>query len=271
MPDQATARARAAVPLLTLITEQSLDADYELVAARGPSQASPRRRRTVIATVVAMAGVLCAIAFVQTSRSAGSLQTDKEDLIARVTAAKTALAAQGRELSQLQASTSSATTTDGKLDGELRTALGELTDLGVQAGSAPVTGTGIVVTVTDADSSAGEVQDTDLRSLVNALWIAGAKAVSVNGQRLSTRSSLRNSGSVIRVNGVSLSSPYVVTAVGPSVGTWSATVSGGVFRTSSSTYGFTYSEAYPGSVTVPAGASGMLALTYAKPAGKDQQ
>lgn len=271
MPDEATARARAAVPLLTLITEQSLDADYEVVAARGPRPDSPRRRRTVIATVVAAAGVLCTIAFVQTARSAGSLQTDKEDLIGRVTAAKAQLATQGRELSQLQASTSSAADTFGTLEDRLRTVLGELNDLGAQAGSAPVTGTGIVVTVTDAVSASGEVQDSDLRALVNALWIAGAKAVSVNGQRLSTRSSLRNSGTVIRVNGVSLSSPYVVSAVGPSVGTWSATVSGGVFRTSASTYGFTYSEAYPGSVTVPSGTSGMLALKYATTTGKDQQ
>lgn len=270
MPDEATARARAAVPLLTLITEQSLDADYEVVAARGPGQPSPTRRRTVIATVVAAAGVLCTIAFVQTARSAGSLQSDKEDLIARVSAAKASLAAQGRELSQLQAATSAASNTAATLDERLRSVLGELNDLGSQAGTAPVTGTGIVVTVTDADSASGEVQDSDLRALVNALWIAGAKAVSVNGQRLSTRSSLRNSGSVIRVNGVSLSSPYVVNAVGPSVGTWSATASGGVFRTSAATYGFTYSEAYPGSVTVPSGASGMLALKYATPAGKDQ-
>lgn len=269
MPDEATARARAAVPLLTLITEQSLDADYRIVAERGPSQASPRRRRTVIATVVAAAGVLCTIAFVQTARTASLQRTDKDDLIARVTAAKTSLAAQGRQLSLLQSQTSSATSAYSGLDEELRRELSALNSLGSQAGSAPVTGTGIIVTVTDGNSTGGEVQDSDLRALVNALWVAGAKAISVNGQRLGNRSSLRNSGSVIRVNGTSLSSPYVVTAVGPTVGTWSATASGGTFRTGASTYGFTYSEAYPGSVTVPAGTSGMLTLTYAKGTGKD--
>lgn len=271
MPDQATARARAAVPLLTLITEQSLDADYEVVAARGASQASAGRRRSVIAAIVAMAGILGTIAFVQTSRSAGLQRTDKADLIARVAAAKTALADEGRQLSLLQAAATSATNSYAALDAKLRSALGDLNALGAQAGSAPVSGTGIEVTVTDGGTTGGEVQDSDLRALVNALWISGAKAVSVNGERLTTRSALRNSGSVIRLNGVSLSSPYIVIAVGPSVGTWSATVSGGAFRTGASTYGFTYSEAYPGSVTVPPSSSGMLTLNYAKPSRKDQQ
>lgn len=271
MPDRATARARAAVPLLALLTEQALDADYEMVAARSPVPGSPRRRRTVIATVLAVAGILGAIAFVQTANSASSVRTDKEDLIARVTAAKAALTIQGRQLSVLQASMSSATNAYGTADERLRSVLGDLSRLGAQAGSAPVSGTGVEVTVTDGGPTGGEVQDSDLRALVNALRIAGAKAISVNGQRLNTRSSLRNSGTVIRVNGVSLSSPYLVTAVGPSVGTWSATASGGFFRTGASTYGFTYSEAYPGSVTVPSGASGMLTLNYAKPVGKDKQ
>ena len=271
MPDRATARARAAVPLLTLITEQSLDADYELVAQRGPSTASPRRRRTVIATVVAMAGILGTIAFVQTADHASLLRTDKDDLIARVSAAKVALANEGKQLSTLQAATSAVTGTNGALSAQLATVLGQLNELGAAAGSAPVSGTGIQVTVTDGGSAGAEVQDSDLRALVNALWVAGARAISVNGQRLSNRSSLRNSGTVIRVNGVSLSSPYVVSAVGPSVGTWSATASGGTFRTSASNFGFSYSEAYPGTVTVPAGGSGMLTLTYAKQAGKDQQ
>lgn len=271
MPDEATARARAAVPLLTLITEQSLDADYEVVAQRGPSQSSPSRRRTVIATIVAVAGLLCTVAFVQTSRTASSARTDKADLIARVSAAKAGVANQGRELTALRGAIAAAAGTYGSMDQVLRGELARLSALGSAVGSAPVIGTGIEVTVTDGGPDGAEVQDSDLRALVNALWIAGASAVSVNGQRLTNLSSLRNSGSVIRVNGVSLSSPYVVSAVGPSVGTWSASASGGVFRTSASRYGFSYSEAYPGSVTVPATGSGMLTLTYAKHVGKDQQ
>lgn len=271
MPDRATARARAAVPLLTLLTEQSLDADYEVVAARGPSPASPRRRRTVIATVVAAAGVLCTIAFVQTARSASVVRTDKADLISRVSAAKATLTQQGRELSTLQSEVSSATAAYGTADDKMKAALGMLTQLGSQAGSTPVTGAGVEVTVTDGDSGGALVQDSDLRALVNGLWSAGAKAVSVNGQRLSNRSSLRNSGTVIRVNGVSLSSPYVVSAVGPALGDWSRTDTGSLFKSNAANFGFSYSEAYLESVTVPAGPSGMLTLTYAKSVGGNEQ
>lgn len=271
MPDRATARARAAAPLLALITEQSLDADYQVVAERGASQASPRRRRTVIAAVVAMAGVLCTIAFVQTSRSASLERSDKDDLISRVTAAKASLTEQDKKLVALQNQVASSTSALGGLNEQVRALLAELTSLGTTVGSAPLTGPGIEVTVTDGPTQDGEVQDSDLRALINALWLSGARGISVNGQRLSNQNALRNSGTVIRVNGVSLSSPYAVVAVGSTVGNWSATASGGVFRTHADNFGFSYAEAYPGSVTVPAGPSGMLTLTYVKATGKEER
>ena len=56
---------------------------------------------------------------------------------------------------------------------------------------------------------------TDLALLVNGLWRAGAEAIAINGQRLTARSAIRNSGAAINVNGrPPLSPPYVVTAIG---------------------------------------------------------
>ncbi|MGH3331031.1 MAG: DUF881 domain-containing protein, partial [Nocardioidaceae bacterium] len=48
----------------------------------------------------------------------------------------------------------------------------------------------------------------------NALWDSGAEAISINGQRLTNLSSIRQAGSAITVNFVSLSRPYVVSAIG---------------------------------------------------------
>ena len=78
----------------------------------------------------------------------------------------------------------------------------------------PVSGAGLKVTLTDAanavssrQSGQGQVRDQDIRMVVNALWGAGAEAVSVNGQRIGP-------GSFIRTAGSAISSPYTIEAIG---------------------------------------------------------
>jgi uncharacterized protein YlxW (UPF0749 family) len=56
----------------------------------------------------------------------------------------------------------------------------------------------------------------DIQALVNELWAAGAEAVSVNNQRVVTRTSIRCVGPTVLVNGVRMAAPYVVKAIGPS-------------------------------------------------------
>ncbi|MEP6667176.1 MAG: DUF881 domain-containing protein, partial [Nocardioidaceae bacterium] len=51
-------------------------------------------------------------------------------------------------------------------------------------------------------------------SLVNALWLAGAEAISIDGHRLTTLTSIRFAGQAITVDYRSLSPPYVVSAIG---------------------------------------------------------
>ena len=50
--------------------------------------------------------------------------------------------------------------------------------------------------------------------VVNAMWGAGAEAVSINGQRIGPTTFVRTAGSVILVNITPVSSPYVVSAIG---------------------------------------------------------
>ena len=52
--------------------------------------------------------------------------------------------------------------------------------------------------------------------VVNALWAAGAEAISVNGQRIGPDTFVRTAGSAILVNVTPVSSPYEVTAIGDS-------------------------------------------------------
>ncbi len=96
------------------------------------------------------------------------------------------------------------------------------------AGLAPVTGSGIVVRLIDApapiDPTTGRpsgadvsrVLDVDLQAVVNGLWAAGAEAISVNGQRLTSTSTIRTAGSAVLVDFRPVTSPYEVSAIGPS-------------------------------------------------------
>ena len=93
--------------------------------------------------------------------------------------------------------------------------------LGRQAGLARMSGPGLVVSLTDSDlveSPSGNVNDLvihseDVRAVVNALWRAGAEAMSVNGQRVVGTSAVVCVGNTLLVNGTVHSPPYVVTAI----------------------------------------------------------
>ena len=96
----------------------------------------------------------------------------------------------------------------------------------VASGATAVTGPGIVLTLSDApqraepldgaaeDAESSSVVYLDLQVGVNGLWGAGAEAIAINGQRLTSRSAIRNAGSAILVNFRPLTPPYRVEALG---------------------------------------------------------
>jgi len=89
--------------------------------------------------------------------------------------------------------------------------------LGGLTGAAPAKGPGVQVAVDDAPGAKSpkfQVQGQDLQKLANGLWAVGAEAVAVNGQRLTSLSAIRDAGSAITVNYVSLRPPYTVSAIG---------------------------------------------------------
>ncbi len=89
------------------------------------------------------------------------------------------------------------------------------------SGETELKGKGIVVTVNDskadADGAASAsfvIHDEDLLLFVNELNSAGAEAVSINGQRITSRSSIKCAGSIINVNGVRIAAPFIIKAIG---------------------------------------------------------
>lgn len=91
-----------------------------------------------------------------------------------------------------------------------------------RAGLTPVSGMGIEVIIHDATQPVypGEpsmyqlVHDQYVLHIVSLLIGAGAKGVSINGQRYVSSTAIFCAGPTIRVNGVPYASPYVVRAVG---------------------------------------------------------
>lgn len=81
-------------------------------------------------------------------------------------------------------------------------------------GKNSVKGSGIVVTLTD--TSTQKISAKDLRELLNELRVAGAEAISINGQRIVYDSYIVDiGGTFIRIDGQEMVvSPYEVKAIG---------------------------------------------------------
>ncbi|NLW16222.1 MAG: DUF881 domain-containing protein [Firmicutes bacterium] len=104
------------------------------------------------------------------------------------------------------------------LQQETQTLQAELRSIKSLAGFASVTGAGVRLKLYDSPggyTSGDIVHDTDIRDIVNELFAAGAVAVSVGGQRLTTTSSIRCVGPVVLVNQKQIVvNPVVIEAVG---------------------------------------------------------
>lgn len=106
-----------------------------------------------------------------------------------------------------------------------RSLMESLGDTRLLAGTLPVQGPGVVVTLHDSpkrDPSETRtdiiedymVHDSDIRAIVDELFAAGAEAISVNNQRLVANSSIRCVGPVVLVNSVQVAPPYVIKGIG---------------------------------------------------------
>lgn len=226
--------AGARLGLLDYIASTSLDADYARAARMrdaaagtppdpgGPTGRPPGRplgarpaSRTLL--VLAFFGVLVATAAVQNSRDAPQAATSRETLVKQVDARRDDLNRRRTlvRVLQDQITTLQARSLDATAQG--RAMRQQLTRLGILTGSEPTRGPGIAVTVDDAPGATTpekRVQSQDLQKLVNALWTVGAEAISINGQRLTSLTPIRDAAGAVTVDFRSLTAPYTVSAIG---------------------------------------------------------
>ncbi|MBE7060669.1 MAG: DUF881 domain-containing protein [Ruminococcaceae bacterium] len=89
------------------------------------------------------------------------------------------------------------------------------------AGLTALTGPGVTVSLSDAKTPPTAnppensiIHDSDIRTVLNELLASGAEALSINGERIISTSSIRCVGPTVIINNTRLSSPFVITAIG---------------------------------------------------------
>jgi uncharacterized protein YlxW (UPF0749 family) len=175
---------------------------------------------------------------------------------------------------EVEAATDKAGADDRRVGAEQRRAQG----LELAAGTAPVVGPSVTVTLSDAPRSADRVlpegtspddvvvHQQDVQGVVNALWAGGAEAMQIMDQRLIATSAVRCVGNTLILQGRVYSPPYKITAIGdperlsqaldesPDVAT---------YRYYADTFGLVYEVAADTSTKLP-GYDGSLDLLHAE-------
>jgi uncharacterized protein YlxW (UPF0749 family) len=217
--------------LLTSMMERPLDPGYaaaaeQRVAAGLPPSTGTRTLTVGVAAVVA--GLLLTLGAVALRAPSTSAARAKAQLVAQVESRRSAVERQEAGLRTLQLEVDQLR---GQALGQTSTSLqSRLAALDVASGAQALQGKGLVVVLDNApdadDNSAdgnprtstettdGVVVSKDMQIVVNGLWEAGAEAISVNGQRLTSRSAIRFAGEAILVNYRPLARPYTITVLG---------------------------------------------------------
>jgi uncharacterized protein YlxW (UPF0749 family) len=93
--------------------------------------------------------------------------------------------------------------------------------LALAAGTVPVSGPALTVSLDDAppgtDAPSPDdlvVHQQDVQAVVNALWAGGAEAMTLMGQRVISTSAVRCVGNTVILHGQVYGPPFVVTAIG---------------------------------------------------------
>jgi uncharacterized protein YlxW (UPF0749 family) len=236
-------------------------------------QRSPYRLALVL--VFGALGFLVAVAFNTTSPLAEARPGRASDLVGIVQEMESQRSELQDRLAELRAEL-------GRLEREAAEASGvrtsftrELDQVRQAAGLSEVTGSGVTVMLADAvDVAPGAdpndylIHDTDIAAVVNALFVGGAEAIDINGERLVATTPIRCAGTTVLVNSTRLGSPYVIRAIGDPAELERAVAEDEsaslVFETYKAQYGLQVSISRESEITIAA-YRGTLRPQYAKP------
>lgn len=173
---------------------------------KDPRKREPLRSRLLIAALCVLLGfaIVAQVRHTQEDQFSSLRQDDLVRLLDEVTQRNEDLADEGEQLRRDRSAL---------LSGSDARALAEDYAIlqGILAGTEPVEGPGVVVTVRDVD---GDVTAQTMVHMLEELRNAGAESVELSGQRLTASSAFEDSSLGVMVDGVLISSPYEWRAIG---------------------------------------------------------
>ena len=277
MPAREPLPEHVTTPLLTTLTQNSLDEDYQHAADERVRRGGGKPpSRGVAVVVVAIFGLLIVTAGVQNSRNAATSERGRAELVEQVNGRRAEVASRERSISRMRSENTRIASALDDLAGDERSATNKTDELGAGTGFRPVEGEGVRIRVDDSSdgNDDGRVRDEDLAVLVDGLWSAGAEAISINGQRLTNVSPIRNVGDAIHIKTVPLRAPYTVLAVGDSntlQARFGDSVSGVAWASLVNSFGFEFSMANAGSLELPGSLTPTLRSAKQAPEGPDKE
>ena len=240
-----------------------------LVKARDGRRTAASRFVTV--AVIALAGFLMASSAVA-ARGQDLRPNRNTDLIELVRAQAARNVDLGKQAGALRSEVD-------KLSNEQGGAVVDTSAGAAAAGLTAVKGPAVSVTLTDAPANvkpAGVAEELlivhqqDIQAVVNAMWQGGAEAMSIQGQRVTSRTGIKCVGNSVLLHGVPYAPPYVIVAIG-NQRTIEQALEGSTYlqayRQYTDRYGLGYSEKRITEVTLDA-FTGAIELGYAKPVPK---
>ena len=217
--------------LLTNVMDHSLDDGYAEAAARQGVEGRAGLPRTLRAKLglaggLVLAALVVTVGAAQARIAAPTIAKEKQELIDRIeTGSKDADELQ-EDVDGLRSSVEEMQRKALEKHGDKSARL-----VALLSGATAVEGPGVKLVIDDAKdtkssdsggpressgfSDTGRIRDRDMQRVVNGLWESGAEAVSINGQRLTSRSAIRAAGDAILVDNKPLAPPYTLLAVGP--------------------------------------------------------
>jgi uncharacterized protein YlxW (UPF0749 family) len=238
----------------------------------------PETRRApwswVVPAVCGLAGLLFATS-ARVSRGTELRSPESANLAGLVRVAEQKVAAGSVRLAAVQRAVSAATDKAGRDNSAVAAVQARSKPLLAPAGLTAVQGPGLLVVLDDARSVPSDpgvdlnqlvVHQSDLQSVVNALWAGGAEAMTVAGQRIVATSAVRCVGNTLLLNGRVFSPPFRVLAIGPAQQMQdSLDRAPGVtlFKQAASYYGLGYTVESQDAMQLPAYA-GPIGQTYAR-------
>jgi len=267
---------QGSMSLLVDMTAAALDPGYAEAAALRQSRSArpkPQLSRGIVAGLV-LVGLGTGVAAAQTRERAAQTGAVRESLLADVRERTRDTDLLSAEAAALRGEVRELRDQGLAVDARGLALAEEVAALEIATAAVAVRGPGLEVTLDDAQdagstatnrggqaSSDGRVYDRDLQEVVNALWAAGAEAISVNGLRVSGQTAIRSAGEAILVDLRPLSPPYVLRAIGDRDRMEPAFVDGATARklqTWTSLYGLGFKVRRQSDLRLPAAASPAL-------------